>query len=138
MNILLLSLGCENNILLPSIFVGHWNKIKFLFMRCNSAISHLNNLANFFSKVRQSATSATIFRFQVSKAVLKGVCNGGSAHMNSTLKVPRTLKSYSCIPSVFPDTHIVGSKTKSKHFQKCAKSSKRTPYFFLQKHMFSL
>ena len=72
-NILLLSLGCENNILLPSIFVGHWNKIKFLFMRCNSAISHLNNLANFFSKIRQSATSATIFRFQVSKAVLKGV-----------------------------------------------------------------
>ena len=39
----------------------------------------------------------------------------------------------------FFQTHIVGSKTKSKHFQKCAKSSKRAPYFFFAKaHVFTI
>ena len=113
-------------------------------MRCNSAISHHNNLANFLFKSPPKRYISNNIQISSQQSCFEGCVLLGSAHMNSsqsrvcTLKVPRTLKSYSCIPSVFPDTHIVGSKTKSKHFQKCAKSSKRTPYFFAKAHVFTI
>ena len=113
-------------------------------MRCNSAISHLNNLANFFSKIRQSATSATIFRFQVSKAVLKGVCGDGGLHMNIVaraeyIKSPKDDAEKLAAYLQFFQTHTsLAAKLNQNTSRNVRSHQNELLILFLQKHMFSL